>query len=108
VRLRGVVNFIYGALPLGELSRAFQHYLKDAGYMRSESDEEKVRPVDGLDGVQARLPQAVQPHHVVVKAAFAVPVIVVAAVPFSRPLCRPGVGPTHSARLPDWAGRRFF
>jgi hypothetical protein len=55
--------------------------------MTSESDEAKVRPVDGLDGVKARLPQAFQPHHVVIKAAFAVPVLVVAAVPFSPPLC---------------------
>jgi hypothetical protein len=53
----------------------------------SESDEAKVRPVNGLDGVQARLPQAVQPHHVVVKAAFAAPVLVVVAVPFWLPLC---------------------
>jgi hypothetical protein len=53
----------------------------------SESDEAQVRPVDGLDEVQAHLPQAVQPHHVVVKSAFAVPVLVVAAVPFSPTLC---------------------
>jgi hypothetical protein len=78
---------IYGALPLGELSRAFLFFLKDAGYMTSESDEAKVRTVDGLDGVQARLLQAVQPHHVVIKAAFAVPVLVVSAMPFSPPLC---------------------
>jgi hypothetical protein len=44
---------------MGSCRGRSRHYLKDAGYMTPESDEAKVRPVDGLDGVQARLPQAV-------------------------------------------------
>jgi hypothetical protein len=72
---------------LGSCRGRSGHYLKDEGYMTSASDEAKVRPIDGLDDVQARLPQAIQPHHVVVKADFAVPVLVVAAMLFLPPLC---------------------
>jgi hypothetical protein len=87
-RLRGVFDCIYGALPLGELSLAFPSlFERRRRDMTSESDEAKVRPVDGLDGVQTHLPQAAQPHHVVDKVAFTIPVLVVAAVPFSPPLC---------------------
>jgi hypothetical protein len=87
VRLRRVFYSSTALCRLGSCRRRSRHYLKDARYMKSESDAAKFRPVDGLGGVQARLPQAVQPHHVVVKSAFAVPVLVVAAVPFSSPLC---------------------
>jgi hypothetical protein len=93
---------------LGSCRGRSRHYMKDAGYMTSESEEAKF----ALSAAWTASKQACRkPSSLTTSSSGPLSLSLFSSSPPcpSRPrYARPGAVPAHSARLPDWAGRSFF